>query len=64
MITEEPICSVCDHAVLPGIACDGMQNECPADKKSIQQPREGNGYAATVERVTGEIEYDCVKGLD
>ncbi len=64
MIQEKAICSVCDHQIVAGVACDGMTGECPSHVVQTKQHRQASNFAATMDRVTGENEFDCVKGID
>lgn len=64
MIREKAICTVCDHKIVSGVACDGVSGECPTKVADTQQEPRLNSFAVTVDRVTGENEFDCVKGID
>ena len=64
MIQEKAICNVCDHNIVAGVACDGTTGECPSQVAQAKKQHQTPLFAATVDRVTGESDFDCVKGID
>ena len=58
------LCYVCEHEIVPGVACDGMPEVCPSQSTHMEKQRQTRTFAATVDKVTGEKDFDCVKGLD
>ena len=64
MTRDQAICTVCDHEIVPGVACDGMPEECPSHAPQAKNLRQPSNFAATVEKVTGERDFVCVKGID
>ena len=64
MSQKQAFCSVCDHKIVPGVACDGMPEECPSHTLHLEKHHQTRNFAATVDKVTGEKDFDCVKGLD
>jgi len=64
MSQEQGFCSVCDHKIIPGVACDGMPDECPLHAARDMQRDQTNLYAITVDSMTGQKDFDSVKSID
>ncbi len=64
MFQEKGFCGVCDHKIVPGVACDGMPEECPSHTLATDNRHRISDFAVTVDKVTGEREFDCVRGID
>ena len=64
MSNQTAFCSVCDHQIVPGVACDGQPGECPAHVYHYKQARKIGNYAVTIDNVTGCKERVAVKGID
>ena len=64
MSPESIFCTVCDHNIVTGIACDGQPEECPFRAGANQKPARNNNYAATVDRMIGSSDVAVVKGID
>jgi hypothetical protein len=61
---KQAFCYVCEHEIVPGVACDGTLETCPSQTPHMKKQRLTSDFAATVDKVTGEKDFDCVKGLD
>lgn len=64
MSNNPSFCSVCDHNVLPGVACDGQPEECPYHVEHPAKPVAQNSYAVITDSMTGIHDSDAVKGVD
>jgi len=64
MFQDKAICNVCDHNIVAGVACDGMTGECPSQVTQTKKQHQTSPFAATIDKVTGESDFDCVKGID
>jgi hypothetical protein len=59
---EVTVCAGCEHRVIPGVACDGLQRACPHHLAHQPQPRARDRYAAALDRLGGASEYDVIRG--
>jgi hypothetical protein len=64
MTHNQPFWNPCDHEIVPGVACDGPRGDCTSQTTRVQKQHLTRSFAATVDKVTGETDFDCVKGLD
>jgi hypothetical protein len=65
MSPESIFCTVCDHNIVTGTACDGQPEECPYHTGPNRKvARNINNYAATVDRMIGSSDVAVVKGID
>jgi hypothetical protein len=64
MTHNQPFRNPCDHEIVPGVACDGLRGDYASQTQRMQKQHLTRRFAATVDKVTGETDFDCVKGLD
>jgi len=64
MSQENAFCSVCDHKIVPGVACDGQPEECPYHKEHPAKHHRTSAFAVTVDSMTGESATDAVRSID
>lgn len=64
MSQQQTFCSVCDHQIIAGVACDGQPDECPYHAEHSVKRHQAVSFAAIIDSVTGSREIDAVKGID
>ncbi len=64
MSLKQTYCAVCDHEVVPGVACDGQPDECPYHVAHVEKQHQKSSFAATVDSMTGEKNTESVKAID
>lgn len=64
MSLEQGFCAVCDHKIVPGVACDGMPDECPFHVVLGERQHRTSAFAATVDSVTDLKDFDSVKSIN
>lgn len=65
MSKEADFCTVCDHKIIPGVACDGQPEECPFHAVHHNNAhRQESRYATVVDSMIGDKDLDTVKGID
>lgn len=64
MSKQTAFCAVCDHQIVPGVACDGQPRECPWNVFQRKQAPKTGSYAITIDNVTGSKDIDAVRGID
>ena len=60
----QEICNICDHQMVPGVACDGQFEECPHHTgQPVSAPGPDFGvYAEEVLDLAQPGEFDAVRG--
>jgi len=58
-------CDVCDHRIVPGVACDGQPSECPHQDHPLLSA-DTRHTVIPVRAVTVALpgEFDAVRGID
>jgi len=64
MSHEQAFCSVCDHQIIPGVACDGMPEECPNHLAHTRKPTQAGRFAVALDSMRGEQDFDSVKSIN
>lgn len=64
MSQEPEYCTVCDHKIVPGVACDGQPEECPFHPEHGMKHRQSDRFAATVDSLTGDKDIDAIRSID
>ncbi len=64
MDKESKFCAVCDHQIVPGVACDGPTRARPHQhlSRSFTGRLRLTRYAAVLDSFSGCREYDVVRG--